>query len=428
MKFTVVNETGAVTGTAQFFGACRRRPCALLTGMTSFVPEEHSGLPVQRPPAATPSSWARPRPTRTAICCPPCSRFRPASAALFHALGHGPGHRIQHQHGHRHRRVADGRLLPASGTAGAAFTVLGAGFQPNEAVAVSAFAGTLCDTNADELHDSVHGHGALQCGPWTRGDNAGRANGRRHGGNLVHRHGAASGVAAGRADADGALLRRHGDGPRRPIFAVGGQNGTETLDTLEIYDPVANTWTAGAPLPEPRTWPGVTFGHDGRLYVIGGVRRFQCARSSIAEAYSPETNTWTLLPAMPTPRYGLEAVTAPDGSIYAISGYANGDPLRTVEVFNPQTNTWHQVASTNDYHHEGAAATAPDGTIYVLGGYAQEYGSVVSGVEKYDAANDQWDSVASLITGRIWAAAAVGGDGQFSRWAATTPTGTPRPA
>ena len=36
------------------------------------------------------------------------------------------------------------------------------------------------------------------------------------------------------------------------LYAIGGYNGAERLDTVEIFDPVEKKWTAVAPLSCPR--------------------------------------------------------------------------------------------------------------------------------------------------------------------------------
>ena len=42
------------------------------------------------------------------------------------------------------------------------------------------------------------------------------------------------------------------------------------LGTVEVYDPVTNTWTEKAPLHQARQMHAAAFGLDGKLYVFGG--------------------------------------------------------------------------------------------------------------------------------------------------------------
>jgi N-acetylneuraminic acid mutarotase len=58
------------------------------------------------------------------------------------------------------------------------------------------------------------------------------------------------------------------------IYAIGGQGPTIDIDTalasVEIYDPVANTWSAGKPMPNGRYGCAAAF-LNGSIYVAGGV-------------------------------------------------------------------------------------------------------------------------------------------------------------
>ena len=86
------------------------------------------------------------------------------------------------------------------------------------------------------------------------------------------------------------------------IYVTGGE-GTPSQRELEVYDPVANTWTVKAPMSVPRnhTAGGVI---NGKFYVVGG----RAGPSTDAlEVYNPQTNTWSTLASMPTPRSGFAA-------------------------------------------------------------------------------------------------------------------------
>ena len=52
------------------------------------------------------------------------------------------------------------------------------------------------------------------------------------------------------------------------LYAIGGNNGTASLDTCERYDPHLNKWTAVEPMKKRRAGAGVAELH-GYLYVVG---------------------------------------------------------------------------------------------------------------------------------------------------------------
>jgi Kelch motif len=51
------------------------------------------------------------------------------------------------------------------------------------------------------------------------------------------------------------------------IYVIGGTTGSSSLTTVEVYDPVANTWSPGTPLPTPEFGAGAVVA-NGAIYVI----------------------------------------------------------------------------------------------------------------------------------------------------------------
>ncbi len=70
-----------------------------------------------------------------------------------------------------------------------------------------------------------------------------------------------------------------------------------TTDKLDIYDPVKNRWSSGAPLPGVRGGAGAAV-IGGKLYIVSGTDVL---------AYSPAKDEWTAKASLPTAR-GLVAV------------------------------------------------------------------------------------------------------------------------
>jgi hypothetical protein len=58
--------------------------------------------------------------------------------------------------------------------------------------------------------------------------------------------------------------------PDGRIVAIGGENAGGISGVVEIYDPVANSWSAGSSITTPRANLGAATGNDGRIYAIGG--------------------------------------------------------------------------------------------------------------------------------------------------------------
>src|SRR6185503_10876340 len=76
-----------------------------------------------------------------------------------------------------------------------------------------------------------------------------------------------------------------------------------TTSALEIYDPVTNTWSNGAPMMTARfgSAAGVI---AGKLYVSGGNMACPpCDNTITTEVYDPATNTWATRAPIPASRH-----------------------------------------------------------------------------------------------------------------------------
>ena len=92
-----------------------------------------------------------------------------------------------------------------------------------------------------------------------------------------------------------------------PFFPSGGNDGASCLNTMERYDPVADSWTCLAPMNTRRSTHDVAV-IDGTLYAVGGNDGSSSLNS--IEKYDPETNKWTSVVSMSTRRSSVGVVVA----------------------------------------------------------------------------------------------------------------------
>jgi N-acetylneuraminic acid mutarotase len=193
------------------------------------------------------------------------------------------------------------------------------------------------------------------------------------------------------------------------IYAIGGFGvGGTFLATVEVYDPVANTWsTTPAPMPTARAGlAAVTV--NGKIYAIGGVDGLL---GSTVEVYDPVANSWSTTPVpMPTARYGVAAATV-NGKIYAVGGFAiGGASLATVEMYDPVANSWSTTPAPLPTARGYLAAAIVNGKIYAIGGGAFEGdgGGIGATMEVYNPVANSWSTTPSFMsTARYGLAAAT---------------------
>jgi uncharacterized protein (TIGR03437 family) len=173
------------------------------------------------------------------------------------------------------------------------------------------------------------------------------------------------------------------------VYVVGGATNSAAVNINQIYNPANDNWTTGAPMPTAR------YGQAGAvvnniLYVIGGYLGGN--NLSVVEAFDPTSNTWSTKSPMPTPRAGVAAVVN-GGIIYVIGGVTNGGGrLTTVESYNPATDTWAQEAPL-PVGVSGVAAGLLGSTIVAAGGQANS-GNDVTDTEGYNSFTNSWQTLA----------------------------------
>ncbi len=188
------------------------------------------------------------------------------------------------------------------------------------------------------------------------------------------------------------------------LIAIGGETTTGVTGAVEIFDPVAQTWRAGADKPTPTANIAAVW-VDGRVLVPGGYTADGRPTDRV-EVYDPDADAWSEAAPLPEP-LSAYALTAFEGRVYLFGGAGLRGYVATTYVYDPQADRWSRAAPLPTAR--GFAAAAPlNGRIYVVGGFdgGREYRTC----EVYDPAADRWASCAPMILGRGGLGlAAVGG-------------------
>ena len=155
------------------------------------------------------------------------------------------------------------------------------------------------------------------------------------------------------------------------IYVIGGISGTgrsrKALTKVEIYDSVKDTWSEAKPLPTPKQG-GAAATVKEKIYVIGG--RTGAGDSGYAtksvDIYDPIKNSWTSGKAMPEARTGIQSAVI-DNRIYVVGGAARGNATNSIDVYDLSTEKWSRMASMK-YARTGHGVCSIGKKIFIIGG------------------------------------------------------------
>ncbi len=150
------------------------------------------------------------------------------------------------------------------------------------------------------------------------------------------------------------------------IYVFGGKtNGGVVLDTLEVYDPVADTWTNQvAQMPRPR-YGFAALLLEGRVYLLGGEDE-QGAPIAAVDVYVVQENRWESVADLPTPRsFPAATLTWNSGSVTGgatgllVSGgrLLGGSATALVEEYLLEEQRWVRRTPLPRPRHSAAGVT-----------------------------------------------------------------------
>jgi hypothetical protein len=198
------------------------------------------------------------------------------------------------------------------------------------------------------------------------------------------------------------------------VFTISGSDTCETciVSIPEIYDPVANSWTAltGAPF-NVTLYPFMFLLPDGRLLEAGATRKAVDTR-----VLDLNTQTWTVIDS--TLRDGHSAVMYEPGKIMKSGSSADvststapaAPTTFTLDMTQPSPK-WEQTANMaypRAYHN---MTLLPDGTVLTVGGGSTKdgvnYANSVLPAELWSPVTKTWNTMSAMQNGRLYHGTAV---------------------
>jgi N-acetylneuraminic acid mutarotase len=163
------------------------------------------------------------------------------------------------------------------------------------------------------------------------------------------------------------------------VYVIGGRREGVSVADASTYDPVTETWSSIADLPEARDHMAIG-AVDGRILVVGGRDGSTIsAHTDRVDVYEPNSDTWVSAAPMPTSRAGMAAGVL-GGHLFVAGGEGNPDlpsgVFEQLEAYDPLADAWTTLPPMPLPRH-GTGGAVIDGVFFVPGGADVEGGGAV---------------------------------------------------
>jgi N-acetylneuraminic acid mutarotase len=157
------------------------------------------------------------------------------------------------------------------------------------------------------------------------------------------------------------------------IYVAGGRppRGSD----FAVYDPKTDTWKTLPDLPTQRNHiAGAAI--NGKFHVVGGRPGggFRSGKIAAHEVFDPKTRTWSAAAPMLQPRSGINGVMA-RGCFHVWGGEEGSGMFPDHDYYDPRTDKWMKLADMKIPVHGVTGAVFQNGLIYVPGGGTEIGGS-----------------------------------------------------
>jgi RHS repeat-associated protein len=175
------------------------------------------------------------------------------------------------------------------------------------------------------------------------------------------------------------------------VLLVGGNNGSGTIASVYLFDPVQNAFSTLASIPSPREQAtAVTLTNsNGKILVAGGKNGSSVLATAIVFDPSFSNGSWSSAGTMNSPRVGHSMTLLPssivaNGQLLVAGGSSTGsDTLASAELFSG-TSTW-TVTPSMPGPLQGHQAVLLGGNMVLVAGGLSSTSNVTTAAYLYDA-------------------------------------------
>jgi hypothetical protein len=171
-------------------------------------------------------------------------------------------------------------------------------------------------------------------------------------------------------------------------LAAGGLGTNGPLASAEVFDPGTGLWTSTGSMTTNRAFHTATLLSNGKVLVTGGTTGSGQSAFNLqsAELYDPSAGTWTAANPMIEPRSDHTASLLPNGKVLVAGGARSDDYPTLTELYDPASGTWTPTVPLVAGRQDHSAVVLHNGTVLIISGF--NVGPLeVGGEELYDPAS-----------------------------------------
>lgn len=192
--------------------------------------------------------------------------------------------------------------------------------------------------------------------------------------------------------------------PNGQVLILGGWGLRTPTATIERYDPLTGTFTGAGSMTVPRSGFSATVLKNGLVLIVGGSNRRETHTS--AELYDPASGTTLLTGSLPLPRTAHSATLLADGRVLIAGGSAAEEAGSTIYdtalIYDPQQGVFMPTGTLLTPRHKHAARLLPDGDVLIMGGANQlDWRGRYTSSERYDSEIGLFSSGAYMTAERF---------------------------
>ncbi len=191
------------------------------------------------------------------------------------------------------------------------------------------------------------------------------------------------------------------------VLVAGGFFSGGEQNRGELYDPATGTWSNTGNLNMARELHSATLLPNGKVLVAGGAINCVnfCFDLNSAELYDPAAGTWSYTGNLNATRELHTATLLPNGNVLVAAGFIsidNGQLANSAELYDPATGIWGNTGNLNTGRAYHTATLLPNGNVLIAGGFnfSNDLPNIIDSAEIYDSTTGTWSNTASLNTAR----------------------------